>query len=75
MKNPKIKTRVAHSESKSAWNVIGTDLGSKYKIARCPYMVTDDDILNEREKKEAFEHAEFISWCFNNSDNIIKQTT
>jgi len=63
---PKIQTRVVHSESKHAWNVIGTELGSKYKIARVPYTpVAGSNILSDREKQEAYEHAVFISTCFN----------
>lgn len=63
---PRIKTRVVHSESKHAWNVIGTELGSKYKIARVPYqVVVNSNELTEREKLEAYEHAIFISTCFN----------
>ena len=37
MTNPKIKTKVVHSQTKSAYNVVGTSLGNKYKIARIPY--------------------------------------
>lgn len=42
MENLKIKTKVVHSQSKTAWNVIGEQLGGKYKIARIPYLVVDD---------------------------------
>ena len=70
MKNTKIQTKVVHSKSKAAFNIVGKNLGCKYKIARIPYLVMDNEVINEREKKEAFEHAEFISWCFNNSDKI-----
>lgn len=84
MELPKLKTTVVHSQSKSAWNVIGTRLGGKYKIARVPYydsgLQTQNDI---REKQEAYEHAMFISTCFNVIDemqqdkeskkNVIKQ--
>jgi len=61
--NPKIKTHVVHSQTKDAWNVIGKSLGSKYKIARIPYI--------SGETKEAFNHAAFISECFNNSDSLM----
>lgn len=71
MQNPNIKTKVVHSESKSAWNVIGTVLNGKYKIARVPYLVTNNEIINTKEKSEALLHAEFISKCFNKSDEII----
>lgn len=72
MENPKIKTKVKHSESKNAWNIVGTKLGGKYKIARVPYLVVDDsEILTTRNKAEALKHAEWISFCFNNSDRIL----
>lgn len=71
MIDPKIKTKVVHSKTKDVWNVVGTRVGGKYKIARVPYVVTGDKIITEREKKEAKLHAEFISACFNNSGLII----
>lgn len=76
MKNPNIKTKVVHSKSKSAWNIIGTLAAAKYKIARVPYLVVDgSEILSTREKSEALKHAEFISYCFNNSQKIIHLKT
>ena len=66
MTKPNIKTKVVHSESKTAWNIIGTELGSKYKIARVPYIeIKDSKMLTQMQKDEAFKHAEFISFCFN----------
>lgn len=73
MKNPKIKTRVIHSQTKAAWNVVGEKMGGKYKIARVPYVVVDNAVVSERNRIEAFEHAEFISYCFNNSDKILSE--
>lgn len=73
MKNPKIKTKVVHSQTKSAWNVVGTSPGSKYKIARVSYLTFENEELSNRERTEAFEHAEFISHCFNNSDVICEK--
>jgi hypothetical protein len=62
-----MKTKVIHSESKSAWNVVGTDLGKKYKIACCPYVeVENNEIITTQNKAEALSHALFISRCFNN---------
>lgn len=72
MENPNIKTKVVHSQSKDAWNIIGTSLGKKYKIARVPYLVSGNDIIDTKEKSEALLHAEFISKCFNKSDEILK---
>tara|TARA_R110000764_G_scaffold151613_1_gene239095 strand:+ start:524 stop:760 length:237 start_codon:yes stop_codon:yes gene_type:complete len=72
MENPKITVNIKHSESKNAWNIIGTKAGAKYKIARVPYLKIDDsEILNTRSKAEALKHAEWIRFCFNNSDNIL----
>ena len=67
MKNPNIRTKVQHSNSKDAWNVVGTDLGKKYKIAVIPYDVDKHGsvMYNEEQKLEACNHAEFISFCFN----------
>ncbi len=56
-----MKTEVVHSRSKDAWNVVGTELGGKYKIARIPYTQSDNDILNTRWKHEALEIAMHIS--------------
>ena len=67
MTNPKIKTRVVHSQSKSAWNIIGSIPGDKYKIARIPYSVTGNEVIDNINRVEAAKHAEFISYCFNNS--------
>jgi len=72
MENPKIKTRVVHSQTKSAWNIVGEKLGGKYKIARVPYLVLDNQELSDRNRAEAFKHAEFISYCFNHSDAICE---
>jgi hypothetical protein len=78
MKNPNLSTKVVHSESNDAWNVVGTKWGGKYKIARCPYIVDRtmgeySEIINTKEKAEALTCAEFISWCFNHSDTIIHE--
>lgn len=70
MKNPKTKTKVLHSQTKSAWNVIGESLGGKYKIARVPYVVVGDEELDSKNRIEASEHAKYISYCFNHSDAI-----
>lgn len=60
------KTTVKHSESKPAWNIIGTTIGEKYKIARVPYLVIEDnEITTTRNKYEALQDALFISRCFN----------
>lgn len=54
---------VKHSESKLAFNIIGTGLGGKYKIARVPYISTDgrNKEIDIREKTEAEIHAKLIS--------------
>lgn len=71
MEHPNIKTKVKHSESKSAWNVVGAQTGCKYKIARVPYdKIEGDEITTTRNKAEALEHAMFIRFCFNNTSLI-----
>ena len=75
MKDPNINTEVKHSESKSAWNVVGTRLGGKHKIARVPYLILKEgeysEMHNTREKAEALDYALFISYCFNSSKKIL----
>lgn len=71
LKNPSIKTKVLHSQSKSAWNVIGISLGGKHKIARVPYVCCDNEDLTNKFRVEALEHAQFISYCFNHSDDFF----
>lgn len=61
-----MKTIVKHSKSKSAWNIVNTTLGEKYKIATVPYIQTDDSQILTKERLEAYEHAEFISKSLNN---------
>lgn len=60
-----MRTEVKHSLTKTAWNVCGTNLGGKYKIARVPYNQIGNEILDTREKGIALDHAIFISDCFN----------
>ena len=72
MKNPNLNTRVVHSQSKSAWNIIGCNTGFKYKIARIPYYVTENEQTTEINRLEAYEHAEFINYAFNNAQKVIK---
>lgn len=61
----KIKTKVVHSKSQFAWNVINTVLGGKRKIAVVPYVAIDIDNENYPMRKEAKEIADFISNSFN----------
>lgn len=70
MTNPNIKTKVKHSKTKHAWNVIGDMIGEKYKIARVPYVISGNTELDAKSKHEAYIHAKFISDCFNNSKAI-----
>lgn len=61
-----IRVEVKHSQTKDAWNIVGTELGGKYKIARVPYQVVEgSDILTTRNKAEALDHACFIRDAFN----------
>lgn len=62
-KGTKGKWAFRHSESKTAYNVVGTRFGDKYKIARVPYLLFPDDSLKlkESEKKQAYFDALLIS--------------
>jgi len=72
MENPNIKTKVVHSQSKAAWNIVSGSWGEKYKIARIPYLVLEDsEITTIKNRKKALLYAQFISKCFNSSDRII----
>jgi hypothetical protein len=61
--------QILHSQSKDAFNIVGSYLGCKYKIARVPYMVvkppdgTDADWskINEANKREAMRDATLIA--------------
>lgn len=70
MSNSKLKTKVVHSKSKPAYNVVSITLGQKYKIARVSYVPIDHEGLMDRNREEAKRHAQFISDCFNNSEKI-----
>lgn len=72
MKNPNIKTKVIHSKSKPAYNIVGTKLGGKYKIAIVPYVPSLSVEVIDATRDEALQHAEFISHCFNNSEIIYQ---
>lgn len=50
-KGAKGKWIVKHSETKDSYNVVGTEIGERYKIARCPYIklsYTDKDELEAK---------------------------
>lgn len=57
---------VKHSETKSAWNIVGTRISEKYKIARLPY-VADDNFpqITTSNRKLAFDTATFLAKCLN----------
>ena len=72
MKNPlNQKVEIKHSESKTSWNIIGTSAGSRYKIARIPYIQTSvgdyKEMYNTREKAETLEIAQYIVNLLNKS--------
>lgn len=67
-----IKTKIIHSKSKNAWNVVGTTLGGKFKIASFPYPAesgTDKETLsiNKATKNEAYKLAKFVKFCLGNT--------
>jgi len=72
MKDPNIKTKVVHSKSNLAWNVVGENLANKFKIARIPYILSGNKEYDLKAIDEAHTHAIFISTCFNNSFTICR---
>ena len=54
------QTKVVHSETKPAWNVVSTMLGSKFKLARVPYLPCDDESVAAQLKEEAFEYLKRV---------------
>lgn len=69
-----IKTKVVHSQTKPAWNVVGTEIGDPYKVARVPYTPHPSDVVaDSQNRKEAYELAEFISACFNRASEITNE--
>lgn len=47
-----------HSQSKEAFNVVGTHIGQLYKISRCEYLKTERmPTVSERNKAEAEANA------------------
>lgn len=67
----KIKCKVVHSQSKTAWNIVGEELGCKHKLARIPYTILpESEIISTQNKSEALKHAQFLCYCLNNADKI-----
>lgn len=44
-----------HSESKNAWNIIGTNLGTRYKIARLSYFTPFENVPDQRREYDKLE--------------------
>ena len=56
------KWEIKHSETKDAFNICGTLVGDKYKIARIPYLVTKSSMkLTEQDKTQAKYDAQLIA--------------
>lgn len=74
MKNPlNFKVEIKHSESKDAWNIISTEPGTKYKIARIPYLQIDNkglEAFNAKKKFEALQIAEYITKILNETKEL-----
>ena len=59
-KGTKGKWRLKHSESKNAWNIIGTELGGKYKLARVPYLKVDEMYVDTNVVRERIAHLDAL---------------
>lgn len=54
--------KVKHSESKEAYNVVGTHVGQLYKICQCLYMTTESmPNVSEKNKLESEANAKLIA--------------
>lgn len=54
--------KIKHSESKTAFNIVGTRIGGLYKIARIPYLVLDKmEKVTAENKAEAEANAKLIA--------------
>jgi len=72
-KGTKGEWEIKYSESKDAFNIVGTIVGGHYKIARIPYLVTKSLIeVNRREKQEAEANAKLISCAPEMLEMLIK---
>lgn len=62
-KGTKGEWKIKHSESKNAFNIIGTIVGGNYKIARVPYSVDEkySDTINDIFRTEAERNARLIA--------------
>lgn len=61
-KGTKGKWEIKHSETKDAFNICGTLVGDKYKIARISYLVTKSSMkLTEKDKTQAKYDAQLIA--------------
>ena len=61
-KGTKGKWEIKHSETKDAFNICGTLVGDKYKIARISYLVTKSSMkLTEQDKTQAKYDAQLIA--------------
>lgn len=59
--------KVVHSQTKAAWNIVGTQPGQRHKIARLPYQTDASDAdWVKRERKEQYEMAVFLAEQINN---------
>lgn len=69
MRIPKIQTKVVESKKKLCWNVVSINVGDKRKIASVPYTDISEEsgLTVNKSKQQAYEHAVFISSCFNYS--------
>lgn len=61
------KWKLQHSKSKPAWNIVGTTLGGRYKIARFPYIICST-LSEEWNNKEVDEQKQNALKCIYSED-------
>jgi len=63
------RVEIKHSQTKAAWNIIGTTAGMLYKYARIPYQLTNTEEYDARNRKAAYELATKIARFLNTDYN------
>jgi hypothetical protein len=73
-KGTKGKWAIVHSRTNPAFNIVGTTLGGRHKIARVPYPIdiNESSELNEKEKLEAEYNAKLIATAPELLDSLTK---
>lgn len=67
-----IPNEIVHSNNSSAWNINGTTLGKKFRLAIVPYVAAHDPAVTAKLRAEAHELALLISYALDSAEGIDK---